>query len=349
MLPILVAFLACNSIARAEALSIDSLPKFPVKNVSLEVKPTQRLNEGDTLHPVFSPDGRYLAFTRVVLRGNTELAETGYLDLHSGKSVILLGADSMARFAVYKAFVYRIRWIDARRVEFSISDGDVDSTIVTFEVPTNKKIAERISGADEEAEPTTESLALAKQYAGVFPEIRDYLPDMFQQAIQVAPGLLIFQKNYAKQDDHVWMVDSKANTPRVLIKLPEKGWHYALRGAITRGNNQALILARDGVVYLVLIDDKGARIVDRFEVENYQSVYVDQTGNKQNPYFTIHTDHVRTQKPAYLYQWSQAGISRLKTDMEIIQADVSRDGRLVALVSWQGDKRVVEIYRLKLK
>jgi len=330
----------------AEAQFIEALPQSAIKKEPLKAKLVRRLDQGDTLHPTFSPDGRYIAFTRVVIRNDTELAETGYLDLRTGKSVILLGADSTSKLSVYKAFVYNIRWLDTYRVEFSISDGDVDSTIVTFEIPSNKMVAQRASGADEEAMAKPEHLALAKQYAEVFPEIRDYLPDMFRQAVNVAPGRWVFQKNYANQDDHVWLVDAKANTHRVLVKLPEEGWHYGLRHAISRGNDLVLVLAREGSVYLVLVDSKLARIVDRFPVENYQSVYAVQAGNTQNRYFTVHTDHVRTRQPARLYRWDKRGVQRMETGKEIIEADVSKDGKLAALVSWQGDKRVVEVLRL---
>jgi len=346
LLSLLLACFANSSLVLAEAPVFGNLPTALLKSTPFKGKLLSRLDEGDTLHPTFSPDGRYLAFTRVVVRNDIELAETGYRDLHNGKSTILLGADSTSDFAVYKAFVYAILWTDARHVEFSISDGDVDSTIVTFEIPSNKIVAQRSLEAGEGDIPSAEHEALAKQFAAAFPEMRDYLAGTFQQGARVSPGRWVFQKNYANQDNHVWLVDAKASTHRVLVRLPDKGWHYALRGAVAHGNDLVLVLASEGAVYLVSIDGKGARIIDRYEVENYQSVYVDTLGNAQNPYFVIHTDHVRTRQPARLYKWDQGGIQRLQTGKDIIEADVSRDGRKAALVSWQGDKRIVELFRL---
>lgn len=340
-------FLADTSPVLADVPFLDSLPTATLESIPFKGKLLRRLDDGDTLHPTFSPDGRYVAFTRVVVRNKIELAETGYLDLQTGNSTILLGANETGDLAVYKAFVYGIRWTDARHVEFSISDGDVDSTIVTFEVPSNKKIAHRGLGAGEGDFAGPEHQALGKQYAAVFPEIRDHLPEMFRQGEHVSKYRWVFQKNYANQDNHVWQVDSKTNTHRVLVRLPDKGWHFALRGAIARGKDLALVLAREGSVYLVSIDGMGARLIDRVDVEKYQSVSVDRLGNEQHPYFAIHTDHVRTRKPAYLYRFEKGGIQRFKTDKQIIEADISRDGRRAALVSWQGDRRVVEIFNLR--
>lgn len=328
-------------------LGVEALPTVQAKTTTISGKRRWRLDEGDFLHPVFSPDGRYLAFTRVVLRGTTELAEAGYLDRRTGKRVILLGADKMSDFAVYKAFVYNIQWRDARRLEFWISDGDVDSTIVTFEIPSNKKLAQRDSGADDESMPTAEHVKLAKQFAGAFPEIRDHLPDMFQQAERVSASRWVFQKNYSQQDNHVWMVDAATGDHRVLIRLPEKNWHYGLRGAMARGDDLALVLGNGGMVYVLLVDKKGMRIVDRFAAENYQSVYTNPTGDPRNPHFVVHTEHVRTRSPARLYHWTRDGIRRLSDGTEIIEADVSRDGAVVALVSWQGEKRVIDILEMK--
>ena len=104
-----------------------------------------------------------------------------------------------------------------------------------------------------------------------------------------------------------------------------------------------LVVGFPNTVSLVLVDKKGARIIDRFATENYQQVYAKQLGSEWNVFFVVHTDHVRTRNPAHFYRWDKHGIRKLKTGPDFIEADVSNDGKKLALVSWQGDKRVVRV------
>jgi len=325
----------------AEAVGFDALKYNPVKTLPLEGKTVRRLSDGDTLHPTFSPDGRYLAFTRVIDQGNTELTEAGYLNLETGKTIILLDAETSKQYAVYSSFIYRIKWISNTRIEFWVSDGDVDTSVLTYDITQNKEIAQRYVGMEEDL-PTKEHEAVAIQFAAAFPDIKPHLSGMLQQGTHVPPDKWVFQKNYAKQDDHVWLIDRKNNTHRVLLELPDKGVS-TFRSAIARGNAFLLVVGFQNMVSLVLVDKKGARIIDRFATENHQQVHAKQLGNESNVFFVVQTGHVRTRNPAHLYHWDKHGIRKLDTGPDFIEADVSKDGKKMALVSWQGDKRVVRV------
>ena len=326
----------------AGAASLDALQYNPVKTAPLEGKTVRLLSDGDTLHPTFSPDGRYLAFTRVIAQGNTELTEAGYLNLATGKTTVLLNAETSKEYAVYSSFIYRIEWISNTHIEFWVSDGDVDTAVLTYDITQNKKVAQRYVGGGEGDLPTKEHEAVATQFAAAFPEIKQHISGMLQQGIHVPPDKWVFQKNYSGQDDHVWLIDRKNNTHRVLLELPDEGVS-TFRSAIARGDAFLLVVGYQNTVSLVLVDKKGARIIDRFATENYQQVRVKQLGSEGNVFFVVHTGHVRTRNPAYFYRWNKHGIRKLKTGSDFIEADVSKDGKKVAVVSWQGDKRVVRV------
>ena len=333
---------ACPLAGRAEVANFDALQYTPVKTSPLVGKTVRRLNDGDTLHPTFSPDGRYLAFTRVITQDNTELTEAGYLNLETGKTTVLLNAETSKEYAVYASFIYRIEWISKTHIEFWVSDGDVDTAVLTYDITQNKKIAQRYVGGGEGDMPTQEQEAVATQFAAAFPDIKPHLAGMLQQGIYVPPDKWVFQKNYAKQDNHVWLIDRKNNTHRVLLELPDEGIS-TFRSAIARDNAFLLVVGYQNTVSLVLVDKKGARIIDRLGTENYQQVHARQFGSDENVFFGVHTGHVRTRNPAHFYHWDKYGIRKLKTGPDFIEADVSNDGKKLALVTWQGDRRVVRV------
>ena len=343
---ILLLGVTSSLVANAEAPYLAGLTYQPVKSVKFTGNTVQTLNRGDTLHPVFSPNGRYLAFTRVVVRDETEFGEAGYLDLVTGKTTILLDANSSKKYAVYSSFVYHIAWLDNSRVEFSISDGDVDSSIITFNVSHNKEVGLRHSGADDEAVPTKEYDELAVRFASSFPGLESHFPGMLQQGVHLPPNRWVFQKDYANQDNHVWMLDRSADRPQVLLKLPDRNWHFALRQVIARGKDLLLVIAHENSVSLVLLDKKGVRIIDRLPTDNHQSVTARQMGGKHDVYFTVSSGHVRTRDPAFLYRWNEGGLRKLVTRNNIIEADVSANGKHAALVSWEGERRVIEVARI---
>jgi hypothetical protein len=342
---LVILFLAGVLSARARADGPDGLPYVPVKTSLLAGKAIGRLHDHDTVHPTFSPNGRYAAFSRVVVMGKTEYAEAGYLDLDTGKATVLMGADASREFAVYGAFIYRIQWLDNRRVEYRVSDGDVDSSLVTYDVTSNKQVALRHMSADEDV-PGKEEQAAASRFGAAFPGLAPHLAGILQQGTRLPRDRWVFQKNYAGQDNHVWIIDGQDRSHRVLLRLPDAGWHFAFRGAVARGSAIVLVVAHGNSVYLVQADSSGTRVIDRTTTANDHDVWARQLGGTRDVYFTVHTGNIRDRAPAFLYRWNEQGVQRLKTTRRIVEVDVSADGGRAALVSWEGKRRVVDILRI---
>ena len=89
-----------------------------------------RIDNGDSVLPAFSPDGKQLAYVRAIVKRQTELTEVYVRDLSSGADWLLLGAETARKYAVYKAFVYNLEWASNDRLVASVSDGDVGTTLV---------------------------------------------------------------------------------------------------------------------------------------------------------------------------------------------------------------------------
>ncbi len=129
------------------------------------------ITEGDFVHPSLSPNGRMLAYARVVRDKNMESTEVLLMDLASGKRWTLLSRKAARRYAVYQAFVTAIKWIGAIRVRASIADGDVGVTHLTFDTRQRRLVREE----DEEPDGTERPPADHPQTGHVVPFQNDRL------------------------------------------------------------------------------------------------------------------------------------------------------------------------------
>jgi Tol biopolymer transport system component len=119
------------------------------------------LNHGDYVHPKFSPDGKLLAYSRVILEksrdgNNTEYTEVLIMDLTTGKIKKLLDPEASKKYAVYKAYVSDLEWKNNRECIVTVSDGDVGASILTIDSLKQKVInTEYVDGGiDSELPPS---------------------------------------------------------------------------------------------------------------------------------------------------------------------------------------------------
>ena len=112
------------------------------KTYAQNYHPIKVISDGDFIHPTLSPDGRYLAVSRVIVtklkNGFLKLTDIRIYDLPGGTYRTFLTTAQSKKFASYSAFVIAIRWKSNNRFIADISDGDVDSTEVTFNVVRGK-------------------------------------------------------------------------------------------------------------------------------------------------------------------------------------------------------------------
>lgn len=116
-----------------------------VKQVKTSGKIIATIEKGDFIFPRFSPDGNLLAYAKVIINDNVENTAIYLLNLKTHKIYSLLGAAAAKKYATYKTFVSEMKWLDAKRLKVTLSDGDVDETTIVFNVLTQHIISKKHS------------------------------------------------------------------------------------------------------------------------------------------------------------------------------------------------------------
>ena len=95
------------------------------------------LDHHDYVYPRLSPDGARLLVARAIERADgTETTDVILVDVVSGVQRELISRSEAEKNETYETFVIGLRWLDDRRVEVSLSDGDVGGTDLLIDVPT---------------------------------------------------------------------------------------------------------------------------------------------------------------------------------------------------------------------
>lgn len=207
--------------------SILNLNPAPLSEVKIAKKITVRLKQGDFIHPKISPDGRRLAFSRVVVQKETELCEIAVYNFQTKHTSVLLTPTASKKYATYSAFVTELEWLDDNRLRAEISDGDVDLTILTFNANTRRIVKTEYGGASEDPIadliPAKFRLALSS-LTSLFPQISK---EAIETGLQNNPILLgekgiVMQYRHFGFDSNIRRFDFDAKTEKILLRLPEE-------------------------------------------------------------------------------------------------------------------------------
>jgi hypothetical protein len=210
------------------------------------------------------------------------------LNLETQKSILLIDDKTAAKYKTYKSFVSDMEWSRADRLSVTISDGDVDSTMLTFNPGTQKLISTKYlpPGGD-----FVQQEKLVKQIRSIFPKVNnEVLKSRIYRRQILAHGLVLIPGDLFDQGDNIWVFDiSRKSVKKLLINqdplakslLNEENrlkivyssgertilMVYA-HPSYERGNNPLYILENDRLrlstayqeLYDVSIDFKGDRI-----------------------------------------------------------------------------------------
>ncbi len=359
---------ACSlDVSRPEAIgeksmpvlsSSDALSEFslvPVEETRLSGNTLLMLRDGDFVHPAFSPDGRKLAYSRVVVEGRTELTEVLVRDLGSGGVRVLLDPGSSKDYATYKAYVSDLEWIDEKRIEARIPDGDVDVSIVTYDAFTGEVVSRKgMNLAHEnwiEMESSAEEEEFLRKAASSFPSLRrKVLLSAFeiQSAFPVPDKGYVIQKAYHGEDNHIWYLGLEHNEMVRLLALPDER-EYKLVGGFVLGDSFVLVLCgpkkghvleyREGDVSRLAEFEGGTRGAwASFEVKASLAGRVIFIVNVHEPY-------EGGDNPLFVYDSS--ALRRVTDFPELYNIAVDPTGQRICFVVWENDQRhlIVKEYK----
>ncbi len=323
-----------------------ALPLTPSGEIPASGKILLTLHDGDYVLPRFSPDSRYLAFAHVVLQGATELTEIQALDIKTLKVNTLLDAQGSREFAIYKSFVTGFIWKDATTLKAGISDGDVNGVYLLFDVAARKLVGKKPFSLADEAVDKEE--VLTPELTAAFPSIPPpALANALANGFKVGQKKYIVQKNYWKQDNHIWYLDTERKQLSKLVDIPDV-WIYSLRGAFTSGDAIILLVAYGSDAWLVRYTGGRLELLYRFPVKNYQ-----QTGLRvmhtrgDRVLFQISTGPDYEKRENFLFIYDKSALKKIRETAPVYDMDVDSEGKLLCLSQWNGKQRKLVVREMK--
>jgi len=314
-----------------------------LEKVPLSGKVVLEITEGDFVHPAFSPDGKRLAYSGVIVQDGTELTTVEVLDIASGDLTTLLDAESSKRFAVYKSFVFDLRWTDHRTLVAHISDGDADVTAVTFDVVKGKILSEEFHGTEdtdlEFAGENRPSFAFPAWPIGVLRSALDNNP------VDAGGDRLVVQKRFAGEDDHIWLLELSAGRATKILDVPEDP-RQMLTGGF--GHTDSLIFAMERGPQIILYHYQDGETIEYGRIEtaagrgrlDLKHSFHDSVFFQVKRFRSYEQGH----NPLFLYDAS--GLREVEVEGDLYDAAVSPDGALLCLVLWRGGQRRLIIVEL---
>jgi len=328
---------------------LSSFKASPIPEVKISGDLFATIRNGDYVHPTFSPDGKRLAYSKVLVRRDFENTEVLLYQLNTRKTLVLLNSQRARKYATYKAFVAEMNWRTPRRLEVVVGDGDVDSTRLTFNPLTRRLLREKYESADDiEAPSMSPVYKQARQQAiSIFPEFpRNVLDGALMNSALVIPDKgIVLQKNYAGHDDDVWLLDFKSKSLKRLIKIPPDGLH-AFRGGLVFGSSIIIALSRGSNTYLVLYRDDMIEGLAQINSTVFPGQIEIKHRSAEGIVFLIrtHASYERGDNPLFLFNGER--LLQVKEYPELYDAAIDPAGQRIAYCYWEGNQRHIAVREL---
>lgn len=337
-------------------------PVAPLKQANLLGKSVFTLNDQDVVLPTFSADEKWLAYSQVVVKNKTELTEIWAHNLKTGKKLQLLKQDDSKKYAVYSAFVHALKWQGKNHLTAYVSDGDVDGTEVTWEIPSGKKIRETQVGGDEGERDYLKKLKAMKKELLKKPALpQAVLETALMNGFRIKRGLYVVQKKYAGHDDHIWRLNHKGQMT-ILMKLPDRPGYY-LRQGFQLGQDIVFFLsaASHNRAYLFVHRNGKAEKLKGFDAPlQNANLKVLRIGKKGVWFLAKLARSYETPKESglFFYGAHPRQKSRARKENNLLKpkgfqgllhsAEISPSGKLIAMSLWDGKKRKLVVRELKV-
>lgn len=352
---------------KPQTITVDSLsPIYSIDSLllrakSIEIKERRftrstiaSLSDGDLVQAAFSPSGKKLAYAKSIFQKDQEiqeLTEISIYDLNTKKSVILLASDESKKFAVYKAFVSGMMWKDQHQLFASISDGDVDSTDVTFDGTSGQIISTEYVEAGLEQETIDKENSLAQKLFEKFPSWNiDVLKNFTRGALFINNRAIVSQRNYHGYNNNVILLDLDHNRAIPLVYMGD-GKQYAMAGGFVLPDGSAIFSLRtkEGIGIFRLSTDNA--VIPLGFIPSAQNGHAPQLAAKHvantGAHFLVELNrsYEHGNNPVFFYS-NKLGLLRCSDFREIYDIDISKDGETMATIFWNSNRRNISVSHL---
>ncbi len=313
----------------------------PVRVAPIQGRPLRVLRGQRLGSPRFSPDGRYLAFSRTVVLRPTALDEVRVFDVRTGRVSTVLSTKQTSKAAVYSGLLAGMGWVDRRRLMASIFNGDDGFTIFTVDAPSRKVVD--VTGIGIGIPEPAPALVKARERArALFPNLDKALLEDYAWGYAYLDGDrgVLLQKPtqttsvgaQAIFPGDVWFLDFRRRTARHLIAFREPNAYIA--GAVTVGESTLFLLSgSQGARLFLYRGDRVEPLIDlRAGIASMSPLLV----TPKRAYFLVswatisQATGVPLTPKAALYVFDGRTLQRSNDYPSLLAADIDPSGRLVA-------------------
>ena len=314
----------------------------PTREVEISSAVVATIKNGDFVHPTFSPDAKVLAYSKVLLQGEFENTEVLLYDLGTRKNSVLLDSKRAKKYATYKAFVAGLDWKTPRRLEVLVSDGDVDSTRLTFDPHNRRLLRRRDEGLDEASDQPMSLLyqAAYQQALSLFPS---FPRNVLENALTTT-ALVIPDKGIVLHDDNICFLDFQSKSIKSLINLSADS-SGAFNGAIDFKSSVIMLLSHSPKAYFFLYQDGGIKGLGELNAPGFSRIEVKHVSSSRVIFLLrTHASYERGDNPLFIFDGKQ--LFRVKGNAELHDAAIDPSGKRIAYCYWVGNKRHIVIKQL---
>jgi hypothetical protein len=301
------------------------------------------LKHKDLVHPTLSPNGKFLAYSEVIVKNRVENTAVYILDLATKKTITLIDPKQAAKYKTYGSFVSGMEWRQPDRLVVTISDGDVDSTDLIFNPNTRKLLKTKSSSAGDDEDLDRLHQRIQKKFPqiklGVY-ELSRYISD--GEKVILAGELFGGQKN-------VWLLDLQrgnkkalfaANDPMARAKIES---HQAMGSSTlillkTAGDERFLYRYRNGQL------QKIQKLSGLSRPDQGRVTIAHGRGQQVYLIHYIHSSYEQGHNPLYVLDVLAGGdLRELKEYKQLYDVNISQQGNRIAYCYWQQGKRSIVV------
>ena len=356
------SFLIVNSHSFAQSSSINyakelrtTTNNFSTEKVKVTDKVITEISDGDFVYPIFSPNGKFIAFSKVVLKKVddhfTEFTEIHLYNLKNRKKSVLLDAKTSENYATYKSFVTGLEWVGNKKLIAYISDGDVDSTELTFNIKNKKILSEKFSSFDGielgeiyNEELKDQYLLLTKSFPEIPKEVALTAFNMWQ-AFEIKNKGLVAQFSYYKYSPNIWYFDFEKKKKTLLLGKPTEAKKFSLNGAFNLKDVLFFLITKDNFTEFYTYKNGKTQQIAK---TNLQGSFDLKYFSPQKAIFLLKQPNYQSDRESSLWVFDGEKLQQATDVEKISDVNIDNKGKKIAFSYWvENKKRHVLVKTLK--
>lgn len=315
----------------------------PLKSKPFAGKIIHTIDKGDFIDPVFSPNGRYMAYIKLYFTDSVH-NEVYYFDLKLKKTVKVYAEKKIGTNEKYDfdSAVCCLNWKNNRQLNIGISDGDVDVTNITVDI-FNKKI---IHNVDSDYEFPNK---VRNEFITLFPEVdfKNLNRPFFETSRKYFNNdyyILLTADKY--DNNHLFRVDIKKMKREKIFEM-WRGFNFLC--ALSHSNLDFFIIERDGLHFIYTFDGKYTKLLDSFYNHEFGNSHISDNDifiHNSNAYFLIrHYNHGDKGNNTFVKFLNRKFI--FSNDYDYLHtARIDNKEKYIAFCYWVGNVRHITIRKL---